>query len=302
MKKLSSRSILFFVAVGCLYFAGVAAILYPMVSNILSLTNSREVISGYEEKVASLDDIAINSIIAKADKYNYDVSRHIYRDGYEKSLCDTSGLMCYVEVPSINVYLPVYYGTSNDVLQKGCGFVENTSLPIGGKSTHAVISGHTGLPSAEMLTKLDQVKKGEVFYIHVLDMILEYQIDKITVVTPDVFADLAIVENEDLVTLLTCTPYGINDKRLLVRGTRVPYEKPAEAETDTNTDTADPKPDTDSADAGLEKEISHQMNIVIAIIIAAVILYIDAFIWLVSSIKKKQASGSEEQDVTQETD
>lgn len=297
MKKLSPRNILFFIAVGFLYFAGVAAILYPIVSNIYSLSTSRTVIMQYDTEVKEKDDSEINTVLAKADKYNEDIFHNIYHDGFEKCLCNDEGLMCYVEIPSISVYLPVYYGSSNEVLQKGCGFIENTSLPVGGPSTHAVISGHTGLPTAEMLTRLDQVIDGDMFYIHVLDRVLAYKIDNIVVVHPEIVQDLAVIKGEDHVTLLTCTPYGINDKRLLVRGTRVPYEKPEPEKIKTASPSAN-----DQADTVLQKEISHQINIAAAIAVAAVILYIFALIWLISSGDKKPNIESGEKDVTQKTD
>jgi len=297
LKNITIRNILFFAAIGFMYFAGVIAILYPMASNVYSLVNSRTTIAEYDKVVEKMDDTDIKSIFAKADKYNADVYKHMYHDGLEKCLCDDKGLMCYVDIPCISVYLPVYYGTSNEVLQKGCGYIENTSLPVGGKSTHSVISGHTGLPTAEMFTKLDQVVNGDIFYIHVLDRVLAYKIDKITVVYPDVVTDLAIVKDKDYVTLLTCTPYGVNDKRLLVRGTRIPYEAPKKEETAATSVSAD-KP----ADTELDKEITHQITVVIAIAIVSVLLYIFALIWLISSIKKKPTDESEGQDVTQKTD
>ena len=136
---------------------------------------------------------------------------------------DGSGRMGYLEIPSIEVYLPIYHGTSEGVLQSGIGHLGNTSLPIGGENTHAVLSGHTGLPNARLLTVLDKLQEGDQFYIHVLDEILAYEVDQIKVVEPDDISDIFIEEGEDYVTLVTCTPYGINSHRLLVRGTRVPY-------------------------------------------------------------------------------
>lgn len=121
------------------------------------------------------------------------------------------------------MYLPIYHGTSEGVLQSGIGHLGNTSLPIGGENTHAVLSGHTGLPNARLLTDLDKLQEGDQFYIHVLDEILAYEVDQIKVVEPDDISDIFIEEGEDYVTLVTCTPYGINSHRLLVRGTRVPY-------------------------------------------------------------------------------
>lgn len=299
MNKINSKHIFIFIAIGFLYFAGIAAILYPMASNVLSLTSSRTVISDYEKEVETMDTSDIDTIFSNAEKHNQNLYKHIYKDGLEKSLCNKDGLMCYVDIPSINIYLPVYYGTSDEVLQKGCGYLENTSLPVGGASTHSVISGHTGLPSAEMFTKLDQLKMDDVFYIHVLNRVLAYKVDKIKVVYPDVITDLSIVKNKDYMTLLTCTPYGINDKRLLVRGVRISYDSLTEQETlvaaqAVNTDT--------SADDGLNTEIANQLTVIIIIAAVAVLLYIIALIWLLSSFKAKPAEKPEEQNVDQKTD
>ena len=296
MKKLTTRNILFFIAVGCLYFAGVAAILYPMVSNILSLSTSKTVIKEYVSTVENMPSEEINDTLASARKYNQDVASFVFNDGLERVLCDENGLVCYVDVPSVNIYLPVYYGATEENLVKGAAMLENTSLPVGGKSTHSVISGHTGLPTAEMFTKLDQVKTGEVFYIHVLDLVLAYKIDKITVVYPNMVTDLTVVKDEDHVTLLTCTPYGINDKRLLVRGTRMPYDPPKKEET-----AAVPVSADTSADDALEKEIRHQTAITAAIAIVSVILFIFALVWFMTSVKKPD-NAPEGQDVTQKTD
>lgn len=128
-------------------------------------------------------------------------------------------------VPSIDVYLPIYHGTDSESLEKGAGHLENSSLPVGGKGTHSIISAHTGLPSAKMFDNLTEVKEGDVFYIHVLNRTLAYEVDQIKVVLPENVSDLLIDKNKDYVTLVTCTPYGINSHRLLVRGTRIPYKE-----------------------------------------------------------------------------
>lgn len=282
MNFLKAKHIFIFIAIGCLYFAGIAAILYPMVSNVYSLSTSKTVISDYDVEVAKMPEDVIDDKFENAKKYNADIANGKYNDGLEKSLCDENGLMCYVDIPAINVYLPVYYGTTDEVLAKGCGYLENTSLPVGGKSTHSVISGHTGLPSADMFTKLDQLVLGDIFYIHVLDEILAYQVDSIEAVTPDKTELLTVVDGQDYLTLLTCTPYGINDKRLLVRGVRIPYTPEQLIST-----VSSPKADN-SADDALSSEIAHQITVIAAIAIVAVLLYIFALIWLLGSIKTKQ--------------
>ena len=133
-------------------------------------------------------------------------------------------MLGYVEVPTADIYLPFYYGTSTEVLNKGAGLVERTSLPIGGMGTHAVISAHTGLASKKLFTDLTEVKEGDIFFIHILNCDLAYKVDQIKVVLPDETDDLRIEQNHDYVTLLTCTPFGINDHRLLVRGERIDYD------------------------------------------------------------------------------
>ena len=138
--------------------------------------------------------------------------------------------MGIVEIPKIAIKLPIYHGTSDEVLQKAAGHLEGSSLPIGGESTHAVISAHRGLPSASLFTDLDQMEIGDHFLIHVLDETLCYEVDDVSVVEPEDTAKLAVVDGEDLVTLLTCTPYGVNTQRLLVQGHRVPYEEQAVAD------------------------------------------------------------------------
>ena len=297
MKKLTRRNILFFIAIGCLYFAGVTAILYPMVSNIISLTTSRSTIINYVQTVDNMPDEDINENFELARRYNEDIANAKYDDGLERVLCDEKGLVCYVDVPVVKIYLPVFYGATEDNLKNGAAILENTSLPVGGDSTHSVISGHTGLPTAEMFTKLDQVKIGDEFYIHVLDQVLAYKIDKITVVKPDMIADLTIIKDKDLVTLLTCTPYGINDKRLLVRGSRIPYEPHSKE----NSDVPAVKDDK-NADNELEKEIKHQTTVTGAVAIVSVIVFILGLIWFLSSPRNKQDNISEGQNVTQKTD
>ena len=135
------------------------------------------------------------------------------------------GVMGYIKIPKIDVEIPIYHGTSNKVLQKGVGHFENSSLPVGGESTHSILSAHRGLPSSRLFTDLDQLEEGDMFYIYVLDKVLAYRVDQIKVVEPSNIENLKIVDNEDYITLVTCTPYAINTHRLLVRGTRVEYNE-----------------------------------------------------------------------------
>ncbi|MFR7820675.1 class C sortase [Candidatus Pseudoruminococcus sp.] len=263
-----------------LFFVGVASVLYPFVGNLVSVMTANVVIGSYDEEVKNLDTSEIDELFAKANEYNKSLYGGLKTNVDAKCLNRTDGIMCYVDVPKVNIYLPVYYGTSHEVLEKGCGYLENTSLPVGGKNTHSVISGHTGLPSAEMFTQLDQVKIGDMFYIHILNKILAYKIDKIQDVKPDETDNLRIVSGEDYVTLLTCTPYGINDRRLLVRGTRVPYT-PDENSGSTSEITEPP-----TSDDALFQNVINQIIIIGVIVLIAIIVFIIACIILHKDRKK----------------
>ena len=177
----------------------------------------------------------IEQLIARARKYNKslvktdvvitdpfdpDNEHRFLLKEYESMLNIGNDILCYVEIPCINVYLPVYHGTSDEVLQKGAGHIEGSSIPIGGPSTHSVIAAHSGLSTAKMFTDLEKVTYGDVFYIHYLNKTISYKVDKITVVEPDDTSQLYIEKDKDYSTLLTCTPYGVNDRRLCVRGIR----------------------------------------------------------------------------------
>ena len=281
MNENKLKPIFFVVAVSFLFFAGVAAILYPVASNLLSLSTSRTVIS--VDTVQALPDNEKSRLWDLAHKYNYDIAHSNYSDGLERSICSDDGVVCYVDVPDVGIYLPCYYGPTDENLAKGAALLENTSLPVGGSSTHSVISGHTGLPSAEMFTNLDQIKEGTVFYIHVLDGVLAYKVDLISVVTPEKVELLRVFEGKDYCTLLTCTPYGINDKRLLVRGVRIPYDAPS-----SDSSISAPLRNDDTTDAELKKEIYNQLVIIIIIAAAAVLLYIAAVIWLIASLRVRK--------------
>ena len=150
---------------------------------------------------------------------------------YERILnLDGNGMMAYLEIPKLGVHMPVYHGVSEAVLQVGAGHVANTSFPVGGSDTHAVITGHRGLPSAKLFTELDKLVVGNIFYIKVVNEVMAYQVDQILTVEPHQTEDLKIVEGMDYVTLVTCTPYAVNTHRLLVRGKRIPYSEAVELE------------------------------------------------------------------------
>lgn len=220
------------IAIGCILLLGVCVLLYPVVSAMLAKQAQTAVISKYCTTVKSMTGSEIAKMKADAQKYNESLYGAVLADPFSggKNLGSAYGKLLnvgevigYLEIPKISVYLPIYHGTTEEILQKGIGHLENTSLPIGGKNTHAVLSGHRGLPSATLLTDLDQLGKGDKFYIHVLDEVLAYEVDQVKVVEPQNTSDLTIRQGKDYVTLVTCTPYGINTQRLLVRGERTAY-------------------------------------------------------------------------------
>ena len=209
--------------------AGLSLLLYPSFSNWWNSFHSSKAISDYSEQVADLDQEQYAEIWEAAIAYNqlrrgqgnwFQVTED-QKKSYEQLLDMGNGVMGYIEIPSINVSLPIYHGTEESVLQVAVGHLEWSSLPTGGAGNHCVISGHRGLPSARLFTDLDDLRVGDLFMIRVLDELMTYEVDQILIVEPEDVDDLMIVEGQDLVTLVTCTPYGINSHRLLVRGHRV---------------------------------------------------------------------------------
>lgn len=216
---------------------GMGILGYPLASNLLHDRKQDKILTDYKEEVQSLKQDDQELLLEEAQKYNESLNGTVvltdpfdpevvgkHSEEYLKQLnINDNGIMAYVEIPRIKVYEPIYHGTNEEVLARGIGHMENTSLPIGGQGTHAVISGHTGLPEAEIFTNLNTMEEGDIFYIHVLGEHLAYQVDQIKIVEPSDTSDLMIEREGDYVTLVTCTPYGINTHRLLVRGTRIPY-------------------------------------------------------------------------------
>lgn len=267
--------------IGILFFVGVLAILYPLISNLISTMTANTVIENYQNDVKKYPQEDIEDMFKQADNFNKNLFNGIVSKEKSKCLNQTDGIMCYLDIPTIDVYLPVYYGTSKEVLEKGCGYIENTSLPVGGNNTHSVISGHTGLPSAEMLTNLDKTKKGDVFYIHILGKILAYQIDDIHSVLPNETDSLNIIPNKDYITLLTCTPYGVNDHRLLVRGKRIPYDY-SEDEANGEEQSFE-QPTTKNK---LDDNVFRQMVVIFLISLSALIIFSIAFLILYINRRK----------------
>lgn len=209
---------------------GLCLMLYPSVSDWWNSFNQSHAIAGYETAAASMGEDEAEEMLARARAYNEDLlgfaNRYNPTEREHQRYLDTlnvteGGIMCYVEIPSIRVSLPVYHGVDSSVLQVAIGHIEGTSLPVGGPSTHAVISGHRGLPSAELFSNIDQLREGDTFMLQTLGETLTYEVDQIRIVEPDELDDIEIVDGQDLCTLVTCTPYGVNTHRLLVRGHRV---------------------------------------------------------------------------------
>ena len=209
---------------------GLSLLLYPSVSDYWNSFHQSRVISRYAEEIANMDDeqydqlweaakIYNQSLIKQNDAYLFDDEQ---KEKYEKVLdINGSGMMGYVEIPSINCTLPIYHGIDKSVLQIAVGHLEWTSLPTGGENTHCVLTTHRGLPSAKLFTDLDKLVEGDIFMLRILDEVLTYEVDQILIVEPEDTSALHIEEGKDYCTLITCTPYGVNTHRLLVRGHRV---------------------------------------------------------------------------------
>lgn len=215
---------------------GLSIMLYPVVVNYVNSNQAVEVISDYSEGIASNTNNVNKEMLEAARLYNSKLSGINIVDIFNNPDVKTgdeeylsilnvrdSGMMGYLQIPKIDVKIPIYHGTSDEVLQKGVGHVEGSSLPVGGETTHSVLSAHSGLPSARLFTDLNQLRNGDMFYIYVLDQVLAYKVDQVLVVEPSDVEALSLQEGKDYVTLVTCTPYAINTHRLLVRGTRVEY-------------------------------------------------------------------------------
>lgn len=224
-----------------IFLTGLSLLLYPFVSNQWNTYRQSRLMTTYDDTVTQLAEAGVftyDDEWERALAYNEALLPYILPDSFSTAQVPEEGseaylsclnltgdgMMGYVQIPKINVKIPIYHTTNEDVLEKAAGHLPGSSLPVGGEGTHAVISAHRGLPSAALFTDLDKLKEGDHFLLSVLDDTLCYQVDQITVVEPTDTSTLAAEEGQDLVTLLTCTPYGVNSHRLLVRGHRVPYE------------------------------------------------------------------------------
>lgn len=225
MKKHLSTVILILV-----FLVGLSLLLYPAVSDYWNSLHQSRAIAGYVEEVQNMDEQRYKQIVDAAAAYNLEFAKtgntfllsEEQREAYNRQLnISGNGIMGYLDIPEISCYVPLYHGTSEEVLQVGAGHMEGTSLPIGGVNSHSVLSGHRGLPSARLFTDLDKMRVGDTFTIHVLNEILTYQVYETVTVLPHEVDSLKIEAGRDLCTLVTCTPYGVNTHRLLVKAERI---------------------------------------------------------------------------------
>ena len=216
-----------------IFMTGLGIASYPFISNMVAQRHASQVVKDYETNVEEMDEEKIDAMKEAAKKYNEQLSYVVSVDDENENneqgesyadLLNIGESLGYITIPKIDVNLPIYNGTSQDVLSKGVGHMEQSSYPLGGESTHCVLTGHRGLPSAVLFTDLDKLEIGDEFYLHVLDEILAYKVDQIKVVEPNESGDLEIIDGKDYCTLVTCTPYAINSHRLLVRGERTEYK------------------------------------------------------------------------------
>ena len=222
-----------------IFLVGLAILSYPLVSSMINNYNDRSEAHEKLTQAEKMPEDRVNRFFEDAEKYNISLTDTVVltdpfdKESYQKIGAhydetfdiDGNGLIGYIEIPKINVFLPIYHGTSDEVLEKGAGHLANTSLPIGGDSTHCVISAHSALPSKTLFDYLPDLVEGDEFYIYVLNRTLKYEVDQIKVILPSEVEALYVTEGRDMITLMTCTPYTVNTHRLLVRGTRVENDK-----------------------------------------------------------------------------
>ena len=271
---------------GTIFIFGLSVLAYPFASQCWNERHQSEVCAVYEEQLANTDENTINEELQAAQAYNQGLAQSalIVSDPFAQSdalenaayddLLNTTddGIMAYLEIPSIEVNLPIYHGVEEYVLKKGVGHLPETSLPVGGESTHAVLCGHSGMSYAKLLTDLNQLIEGDVFYIHVYREELAYMVDQIKVVLPTDTSDLQIVKGEDYVTLITCTPYGVNSHRLLVRGTRISEEEAEEERTVPNEETQQDTQSVSSWQREYLKYIAMGIALSVVLLLAVVVI------------------------------
>lgn len=237
------RRYLRIVIAGVIFLLALLLTFYPVISNLYNQEHQSQIQTAYREVLEQTDTEELERIREQAIAYNEAITPGTAEEAYSQEALlaasvdyvnqlnlGGSGIMGYVTIPKIQVDLPIYHGTGSDSLDRGTGHLLGSSLPVGGESTHTIITGHSGMASQKMFTDLEQLQEGDVFFLHVLDGVLEYQVDAIHTVLPHDTTFLGIVPGQDLCTLVTCTPTGVNTHRLLVRGTRIPYEPSIEAQ------------------------------------------------------------------------
>lgn len=238
------------ILISILLLSGALILLYPSISDYINSLSQAQVVENYTNQVEKMEDEEMEQELEKARAYNENLARTVVIDPFTETMgqeleedylnvLNVDGQMGTIIIPKINVELPVYHGTSAEVLQKGIGHLQNTAVPVGGEGTHAVLSGHRGLPSAKLFSDLDEMEIGDMFYIQVLNETLAYQVDQILTVLPDQTEALQPVEGKDYVTLVTCTPYGVNTHRLLVRGVRTAFTPEDQEELEDHEETKD---------------------------------------------------------------
>lgn len=276
MGKKALKSFLILLLIG-----GAGIFLYPRVSGYIEHIRQARVIEEYHEAGRSITDEMYEEELAKAQAYNRILAREMdfdhavaiaraeHSDTYEKLLATgVNGVMGSIRIPKISVELPIYHGTEERALAKGVGHYEGTSLPVGGESTHAVLSGHRGLPSADLFTRLDEMETGDLFIINTLGRDITYQVDQIRTVLPEDTEALGIEAGKDYVTLVTCTPYGVNSHRLLIRGLRTANLPEAEEKEESNETTAMPEENRE-----LKELLRYSAVVFVILLLTAVLIW-----------------------------
>ncbi len=288
------RTVLIIIVV-LIFLTGLGVLSYPLISSVVNNMAVREGADTYRQEVEQIPDQEIEEQFDEAEKYNESLHRVILTDPFDAKsygligenytqtfTTSSEGIIGYVEVPKINVYLPIYHGTSLDILSRGAGHLEHSSLPIGGVSTHSVISAHSAFPGETFFDYLTDLEIGDVFYIYVLNRTLKYEVDNIDVVLPDETAGLQIVDGEDYVTLLTCTPYSVNTHRLLVRGKRVEFDPKKE---DAGTTTI-------RFSEGNLFFLGYKMPyLTVALVIGGFVLFVIAVVVLIVMVRRNRSGG-----------
>ena len=272
MKKLKP---LFVILTAALILFSAVCFLYPAISNAINEQYNESRIDDYNNNVDSISQEDLDDYFSVAEKYNNALAADVSTDDsklsilshYDEILDLDDGVMGYVEIPSINVRLPIYHGESEDVLTKGAAHLEHTSFPIGGESTHVCISAHCGYPTQKFFDDIDELENGDEIYIYVLDRTLKYTVTGTDVVEPDDSSKLEVVQGKDLLTLVTCTPYGVNSHRLLVHAERAPFEAA----------TSDSAATVSQVTRTVPK--SHQLQIIIAGLAVIAVVIVKIYFW-----------------------